>query len=75
MRPLTCNNPFGAWLRGQMIDSNVTERELATILGIHYATISYHLNGKRNPSLKTIYKYAQYFEEDVWYLYELVLDS
>lgn len=73
MRPLTYDGIFGEWLRNAMIDHEVTERELAAYLDMHYVTISYHLNGKRIPRFNTLKKYADYFGVDVWELYEMAV--
>lgn len=73
MRPLMCRGTFGKWLRDIMTDRNINERELAVALGVHYVTISYHLNGKRTPSFPMIKKYAEYFGVDEWLLYEMTL--
>lgn len=73
MRPLKSKGSFGKWLRDSMLDQNISERELAAVLGIHYVTISYHLNGIRSPSFFILKKYADYFDVDLWDLYELTL--
>lgn len=73
MRPLTYRGEFGKWLRNKLIESNLTERELAIILNIHYVTISYHLNAQRKPTMRMLEKYADFFGVDKWELYEMTL--
>lgn len=75
MRPLTYDGTFGKWLRNAMLDRNINERELADALGIHYVSISYHLNGKRTPCFPILKKYAVYFDVDVMDLYEMTIGS
>lgn len=73
MRPLTSKCVFGKWLRDAMIDQDINERELAEALGVHYVSISYHLNGKRRPSFQMLKKYADYFGVDLIDLYEMTI--
>lgn len=73
MRPITSRGAFGNWLHDAMTERNLTEKELSDILGIHFVTISYHLNGKRNPTLCNLEKYAEFFDVDRWFLYDLTI--
>lgn len=45
---------FGERLSNLLKESNITQKELAMIIGINEATISRYINGEREPKPKTI---------------------
>lgn len=64
---------FSYWLEEQMRSSGVNCTELANIVNISRQAVSRQLNGHTIPNRTTIGKYAGYFGEDTWYLYEMAI--
>lgn len=53
------------------VDRNISRRELAEALGIHYQTISYLERGEYNPSLHLALRLAEYFQVPVEAIFSL----
>lgn len=53
------------------VERNISRRELADALGIHYQTVGYLERGEYNPSLHLALKIATYFELPVEAIFSL----
>jgi transcriptional regulator with XRE-family HTH domain len=62
---MTLQDPrsFNAWLRGQLKEKNVSQRQLALQSGVDHSTISRLIKGDRMPSLGTATKLARGLRE------------
>lgn len=55
-------------LRTLRLSKHITQKELATILGLQNSVISFYETGERMPSLEIIIKIAKYFHVTTDYL-------
>lgn len=62
-------NNFGDILKELRESCDLTQRDLATELGLAYSTIAMYESGKREPNFETLEKIADYFNTDMNYLY------
>jgi transcriptional regulator with XRE-family HTH domain len=62
---MTLQDPrsFNAWLRGQLKEKNMSQRQLALQSGVDHSTISRLIKGDRMPSLGTATKLARGLRE------------
>lgn len=60
---------FGDILKELRENCGLTQRELATRLGLGYSTVAMYESGKREPNFETLEKIADYFNTDMNYLY------
>jgi len=63
--PMTLQTPrsFNAWLRGQLKEKKMSQRQLALQSGVDHSTISRLIKGDRMPSLGTATKLARGLRE------------
>lgn len=59
---------FGENLRMLRLDKKIGQNELAKVLGLSNASISYWENGKQEPSASAIFKLAQFFDVSIDFL-------
>jgi transcriptional regulator with XRE-family HTH domain len=59
---------FGSILSDLRNKSNITQKELANILGVSRGTIGMYEIGQRDPDTETLKKLAQYFNVSIDYL-------
>lgn len=64
---------FGEWIVHNMRRTDMHLEEVAEYIGVSIQTVSYHIHHKRKPTFRTIKSYAKLFDEDEWYVYELML--
>ena len=64
---------FGKWLKDKMEEHDLTEQELANIIGINRATVNYHVRGRIIPHLRTVQAYSRYFCVPWQDIYDMVL--
>ena len=68
-------NEFSIWLLDQMCSHNMTQNDLAAVVGLTQPEISRHASGKVKPRYKTVKKYCDYFgEKNIFEIYELSLN-
>ena len=68
-------NDFSIWLWDQMCSRNMTQNELASVIGLSQTEISRHASGKVKPRYKAVKKYCDYFgEKNIFKIYELTLN-
>lgn len=59
---------FSSILRSLIIESRLTQRELAVHLNIAPSTLGGYVQGKSEPDMETLVKIAQYFDVSTDYL-------
>ena len=59
---------FGENLRVLRLDKKIGQNELARVLGLSNASISYWENGKQEPSASALFKLAQFFDVSIDFL-------
>ncbi|MDH3681207.1 MAG: helix-turn-helix transcriptional regulator [Acidimicrobiia bacterium] len=63
--------PFHSRLRLVRTERNLSRKDLATAVGVHYQTIGYIERGEYSPSLALALKLARYFDLPVEALFSL----
>lgn len=66
---------FGKWLNEKMNERNLTEGQLADIIGISRASVCYHSRRYKTPHLRVIQAYARYFGVPWEDIYEMILED
>lgn len=59
------NNNFSANLKSLRLEKNLSQPELAKVLGVSKAMISFWENNKYEPTASNIIKIAKYFEVSI----------
>lgn len=65
---------FGERLRALRAEKNIGQNELAKVLNLSNASISYWETGKQSPTADAIFKIAQFFDVSADYLIGLKND-
>lgn len=64
---------FGYWLNDRIEKSGKSMKQISKETGIKDATMRLHIRGMTYPTIPTLAKYSEYFDEDPRYLYDLVI--
>jgi len=62
-------NNIGERIKELRIKNNMTQNDLASVVGLTATGISYWESGKANPDIKSINKLADYFNVSIDYIY------
>ncbi len=66
---------FGKWLCKKMKEHDLTEGQLAEIIGVTRASVCYHIRGYKSPHLRVIQAYARYFSVPWEDVYDMILED
>lgn len=71
---LRSKSDFGKVVCKSLADKNMTQKQLASSLGMEYTYINSILCRKRQPSLKSVVKISAALELDLAYTFSLLVD-
>lgn len=69
----TPTKEFGKWLGENMKTKNMSEYQLANMIGMHVSSISKWVNGVRYPKYRTIILLCNIFDDDSDEVYRMVM--
>lgn len=64
---------FGRWVNDSMRKHDLTIEELSSYIDISVKTITAHMLGYQRPGFHTIKRYTEFFNDDLFMVYELTL--